>query len=74
MVTTQVKLESIKNGGNTYINNGDDEPMRKVHVPAKYMGTAADQADMGALGREQVLRVRSFMLFLSILMILTLQA
>ncbi|PLB48531.1 amino acid transporter [Aspergillus steynii IBT 23096] len=42
--------------GGTQVSTYGDEPVPKSHVPTKYRGTAADQADMSALGREQVLR------------------
>lgn len=35
-----------------------DEAPSRGRVAAKWRGTQADQADMSALGREQVLRVR----------------
>lgn len=41
----------------TQVKNADIEYVHKGHVPAKYMGTRADQRDMSALGKEQVLRV-----------------
>ena len=37
----------------------DVEDDRKILVPRKYLGTVADQRDMSALGRVQVLRVSS---------------
>lgn len=49
-------LESTAKGG-TQVSTYGDDPVPKSHVPTKYRGTAADQADMSALGREQVLRV-----------------
>jgi hypothetical protein len=36
-----------------------DEAPSRGHVAPKWRGTQADQADMSALGRDQVLRVRS---------------
>ena len=34
-----------------------DDPVSKGHVSKKYIGTLADQQDMLALGKDQVLRV-----------------
>jgi hypothetical protein len=39
-----------------------DEALSRGHVAPKWRGTQADQADMSALGREQVLRVRHLVL------------
>lgn len=49
----------IKSGGQVQSSAaGDVEYAHKGRVAPKYMGTLADQRDMSALGREQVLRVR----------------
>jgi hypothetical protein len=37
----------------------DEEEVNQYHVPAKYLGNGADKRDMSALGREQVLRVKT---------------
>lgn len=39
-----------------------DETQSRGHVAPKWRGTQADQADMSALGRDQVLRVRPLVL------------
>jgi hypothetical protein len=41
-------------------NDNDEEYAQKGLVAPRYMGTQADQRDMNALGRVQVLRVRPF--------------
>ena len=40
-----------------------DEAPSRGHVAPKWRGTQADQADMSALGKEQVLRVCFLLLF-----------
>jgi hypothetical protein len=44
-----------------YDNDNDEEYAQKGLVAPRYMGTKADQQDMNALGRVQVLRVRPFL-------------
>lgn len=52
-----VELTTTK-GGNNISTVFADEGLAKGHVAQKYIGTMADQRDMQALGKEQVLRVR----------------
>lgn len=52
-----VELTTTK-GGNNISTVFADQGLAKGHVAQKYIGTMADQRDMQALGREQVLRVR----------------
>lgn len=50
-----------------------DEAPSKGRVAAKWRGTHADQADMSALGREQVLRVCLLSITVTSSSVLTLQ-
>ncbi|PWY72726.1 GABA permease [Aspergillus eucalypticola CBS 122712] len=50
-----VELTTTK-GGNNISTVFADEGLAKGHVAQKYIGTMADQRDMQALGKEQVLR------------------
>lgn len=52
-----VELTTTK-GGNNISTVFADQGLAKGHVAQKYIGTMADQRDMQALGKEQVLRVR----------------
>lgn len=52
-----VSLNSLKGGPQVSTTYGDEAAQGGHFVPAKYRGTVKDQADMSALGREQVLRV-----------------
>lgn len=52
-----VSLNSLKGGPQVSATYGDEAAQGGHFVPAKYRGTVKDQADMSALGREQVLRV-----------------
>ena len=51
-----VSLNSLKGGPQVSTTYGDEAAQGGHFVPAKYRGTVKDQADMSALGREQVLR------------------
>ncbi|PIG69434.1 amino acid permease [Aspergillus arachidicola] len=51
-----VSLNSVKGGPQVSTTYGDEAAQGGHFVPAKYRGTVKDQADMSALGREQVLR------------------
>jgi hypothetical protein len=50
--------QQISTGHDDY---NDEEYAQKGLVEPRYMGTKADQRDMNALGRVQVLRVRPFL-------------
>lgn len=52
-----VSLNSLKGSPQVSTTYGDEAAQGGHFVPAKYRGTVKDQADMSALGREQVLRV-----------------
>jgi hypothetical protein len=55
---SDIALKDIKDESQVHTSTADDvEYVQKGHVAPKYMGTLADQRDMSALGREQVLRV-----------------
>jgi hypothetical protein len=55
-------------------NDNDEEYAQKGLVAPRYMGTQADQRDMNALGRVQVLRVRPFPFQVTDLALLTLSS
>lgn len=59
MPSENIALGHTKDGGQVQSSAAEDvEYVHKGRVAPKYMGTLADQRDMSALGREQVLRVR----------------
>lgn len=49
-------MEISKSGARTQT---DEQGVKLYHVPAKYLGNVIDKRDMSALGRKQVLRVKS---------------
>lgn len=62
-------MESLKNELFVTSSPGDDSSLEQhaqeddnidPSVPAKYRGTATDKRDMKVLGKQQVLRVRTF--------------
>lgn len=56
-MSASAELTVIKDGNTISTSLAGDDPGSKGHVSKKYVGTLADQQDMLALGKDQVLRV-----------------
>lgn len=56
-MTGDADLTAVKDGNIISTSLAGDGVGTKGHVSGKYIGTVADQQDMLALGKDQVLRV-----------------